>query len=100
VVALGQVVANVAEDVLQLAAKEDHGHDHGNSDDGNDEGVLDKTLALFLTKERDHSEVLLPCMLGALTDGRRHGKVWRVACRLSNPPKVLPEQADTGLLFV
>jgi len=57
---LGQVVTDVAEDVLQLAAKEDHGHDHGDSDNSNDESVLNETLALFLTKERNHPEASFP----------------------------------------
>jgi hypothetical protein len=52
--ALGQVVADVAEDVLELAAKEDHGHDDGNSDDGNDECIFDEALTLFVTEESDH----------------------------------------------
>jgi hypothetical protein len=52
--ALGQVVADVAEDVLELAAKEDHGDDDRDGDDGNDECVLDEPLAFVVTNELEH----------------------------------------------
>jgi hypothetical protein len=48
---LGEVVADVAEDVLQLAAEEDHGDDDRDGDNGNDECVLDQTLAFVVTEE-------------------------------------------------
>jgi hypothetical protein len=51
---LGQVVADVAEDVLELATKEDHGDDHGDGDNGNDECIFDKPLTFFVTEESDH----------------------------------------------
>ena len=53
---LGQVVADVAEDVLELAAKEDHGHDDGNGDDSDDECIFDEALTLFVTEEAIMSE--------------------------------------------
>src|SRR5687767_14676780 len=48
---LGEVVADVAEDVLDLVAKEDHRDDDGDGDDGNDECVLDKSLAVVFADE-------------------------------------------------
>ena len=45
---LGEVVADVAEDVRNLAAKEDHRDDNGNGDDGDDECVFDQTLAFVV----------------------------------------------------
>jgi len=64
---LGQVVADVAEDVLELATKEDHGHDDGNGDNGDDECIFDEALTLFLTKESDHLRTSFPCMLSGRT---------------------------------
>src|SRR5258705_2238432 len=57
---LGQVVADVAEDVLDLTTKEDHGDDDGNRDDSDDECILDEALALFVTEESDHLEPPFP----------------------------------------
>src|SRR5205085_1697506 len=51
---LGQVVADVAENVLQLAAEEDHGDDDRDGDNSNDECVLDQTLAFVVTEECKH----------------------------------------------
>src|SRR5438552_7205747 len=51
---LGEVVPDVAEDVLELTAKEDHGDDDGNGDNGNDEGVLDESLPFVVTEECEH----------------------------------------------
>src|SRR6266850_1230206 len=51
---LGHVVA----DVLELAAKEDHGHDHGDGDNGDDECIFDEALTLFVTEESDHLNLL------------------------------------------
>src|SRR2546423_3741153 len=48
---LGEVVADVAEDVLDLAPQEDHGDDHGDGDDRDDEGVLDQALTVVLADE-------------------------------------------------
>src|SRR5207237_2453564 len=48
---LGQVVPDVAEDVLDLAPQEDHGDDHGDGDDRDDEGVLDQALTVVLADE-------------------------------------------------
>src|SRR3990167_3299335 len=46
--ALGQIVADVAEDVLQLALQEDHGDDDRDGDDGDDECVLHQSLAFVV----------------------------------------------------
>src|SRR5437016_5633529 len=51
---LGEVVADVAEDVLELAAQEDHGDDDRDGNDGNDECVLHKALAFVVTEECEH----------------------------------------------
>src|SRR5438105_3734485 len=51
---LGEVVADVAEDVLDLTAQEHHGDDDRDGDNGDDESVLDKTLALVVSEERQH----------------------------------------------
>src|SRR5207247_11379699 len=51
---LGEVVADVAEDVRNLAAKEDHRDDNGNGDDGDDECVFDQTLAFVVAQECEH----------------------------------------------
>src|SRR5438132_11133336 len=48
---LGQVVPDVAEDVLDLPAEEDHRDDHGDGDDRNDEGVFDQALTVVLAEE-------------------------------------------------
>jgi len=48
---LREVVADVAEDVLDLTPKEDHGDDHGDRDDGNDERVLDQSLTAVVAEE-------------------------------------------------
>jgi hypothetical protein len=48
---LGQVVPDVAEDVLELTAQEDHGDDHGDGDDSDDEGVLDQALTVVIAEE-------------------------------------------------
>src|SRR2546430_15178585 len=53
--ALGEVVADVAEDVLDLAAEEDHRDDHGDGDDGDDECVFDQALAFVVAQECQHS---------------------------------------------
>jgi hypothetical protein len=52
---LGEVVADVAEDVLELIAKEDHCDDHGDRDDGDDECIFDETLAVLFPEERVHT---------------------------------------------
>ena len=57
---LGQVVADVAEDVLELTTKEDHGDDDRDGDNGNDECVFDEALTLFVTEESDHWEPPFP----------------------------------------
>src|SRR4029077_9833224 len=48
---LGEVVADVAEDVLDLTAEEDHRDDDGDGDDSDDEGILDQALAVILAEE-------------------------------------------------
>src|SRR5258708_20436040 len=48
---LGQVVPDVAEDVLDLPAQEDHGDDHGEGNDPDDECVLDQALTAVLAKD-------------------------------------------------
>src|SRR5688572_4374716 len=48
---LGEVVADVAEDVLDLVAKEDHRDDDGNGDDSDDECVLDQSLTVVFADE-------------------------------------------------
>src|SRR5438045_7401147 len=48
---LGQVVADVAEDVLDLPAQEDHGDDHGDGNDSDDEGIFDHALTVVLAEE-------------------------------------------------
>src|SRR6266545_4306490 len=50
-VELREVVADVAEDVLDLAAKEHHRHDDRDRDDRDDECVLHETLAFLVTDE-------------------------------------------------
>ena len=55
---LGQVVADVAEDVLELSAKEDHGDDDRDGDNSNDECIFDQALTLFVTEESDHESLL------------------------------------------
>jgi hypothetical protein len=42
---LGEVVADVAENVLDLASQEDHRDDDGDGNDCDDEGVLNEALA-------------------------------------------------------
>src|SRR5207245_4850218 len=54
---LGEVVADVAEDVRNLAAQEDHRDDNGNGDDGDNECVLDQTLAFVVAQECEHFSV-------------------------------------------
>src|SRR5438105_15779223 len=51
---LGEVVPDVAEDVLELTTKEDHGDDDGNGDNGDDESVLDQSLPFVVTEECEH----------------------------------------------
>jgi hypothetical protein len=51
---LGEVVADVAEDVLELTAQEDHGDDDSDGDDSNDECVLHQALAFVVTEECEH----------------------------------------------
>src|SRR5438034_10211716 len=51
---LRQIVADVAEDVRELIAEEDHRDDDRDGDDGDDECVFDKTLAGVIAKEADH----------------------------------------------
>src|SRR5437773_5536119 len=51
---LGEVVADIAEDGRNLAAKEDHRDDNGNGDDGDDECVFDQTLAFVVAQECEH----------------------------------------------
>src|SRR5881397_3992580 len=58
---LGEVVADVAEDVRNLAAKEDHRDDNGDGDDGDDKCVLDQTLAFVVAQECEHYLVPLSC---------------------------------------
>jgi hypothetical protein len=48
---LGQVVPDVAEDVLNLPTQEDHGDDHSDGDDSDDECVLDQALTVVLAEE-------------------------------------------------
>src|SRR5882672_9323426 len=62
---LGEVVADVAEDVRNLAAKEDHRDDNGDGDDGDDKCVLDQTLAFVVAQECEHYSVPLSCDLCA-----------------------------------
>src|SRR6266705_4760436 len=58
---LGEVVADVAEDVRNLAAKEDHRDDNGDGDDGDDKCVLNQTLAFVVAQECEHYSVPLSC---------------------------------------
>jgi hypothetical protein len=55
---LRQVVADVAEDVLELTTKEDHGDDDRDGDNSDDECIFDKALTLFVTEESDHENLL------------------------------------------
>jgi hypothetical protein len=48
---LREVVADVAEDVLDLLAEEDHRYDDRDGDDRDDECVFHEALAVFLTDE-------------------------------------------------
>jgi hypothetical protein len=52
---LGEVVADVAKDVLDLAPQEDHRDDDGDGDDCDDERVLNEALSFVLTDECQHS---------------------------------------------
>src|SRR5438309_608656 len=63
---LGEVVADVAEDVLKLTAQENHGDDDSDRDDSDDESVLHETLAFVVTEECEHpnSPSFLPCSAG------------------------------------
>src|SRR2546423_223185 len=54
---LGEVVADVAEDVLELTAQEDHGDDDSDGNDSNDECVFHQSLALVVTEECEHFQV-------------------------------------------
>src|SRR5438105_5498701 len=54
---LGEVVADVAEDVLELTAQEDHGDDDRDGDNSDDECVLHETLAFVVTEECEHFQV-------------------------------------------
>src|SRR5207247_10057355 len=56
---LGEVVADVAEDVRNLAAKEDHRDDNGDGDDGDDKCVFDQTLSFVVTQECEHYTVTI-----------------------------------------
>src|SRR6266550_7314968 len=48
---LGEVVADVAEDVLDLTPQEEHRDDHGNGDDCDNEGILDQALTVVFAEE-------------------------------------------------
>src|SRR5438045_6521555 len=52
--ALGEVVADVSKDVLDLTAQEDHRDDHGNGDDGDDECVFHEALPALVAHEARH----------------------------------------------
>ena len=86
---LGEVVADVAEDVRNLAAKEDHRDDNGDGDDGDDECVLDQTLAFVVAQECKHFRSPFPVDLGE-------------ACPPGGPPttrKVVPPPFGLGLIL-
>jgi hypothetical protein len=51
---LGEVVADVAKDVLDLASQEDHRDDDGDGDDCDDERVLNEALSFVFTNECQH----------------------------------------------
>src|SRR5213594_862383 len=51
---LGEIVADVAEDVGDLIAKEHERNDHCDRDDRDDQRILNKTLARVVVHERDH----------------------------------------------
>jgi hypothetical protein len=51
---LGEVVADVAEDVLDLTAEEEHCNDDRDRDNGDDESVFDQSLAFVVPKECEH----------------------------------------------
>src|SRR2546428_3900438 len=97
-VPLGQVVTDVAEDVLDLAAKEEHGHDDRDRDDGDDESVLNETLALFLTKESQHvSGTPFRTLLGLLLLGHA-AMMPRSTARGATGKSVLPRKFSPGLI--
>src|SRR2546427_3755165 len=92
---LGEVVADVAEDVLKLTAQEDHGDDDSDRDDSDDECVLHETLAFVVTEECEHpnSPSFLPCSAGpppADLSATIEGHGW-----CGSPPLVLPRFTDT-----
>jgi hypothetical protein len=62
---LREVVADVAEDVLDLVAKEDHRDDDRDRDHRDDQCVLDQALPVVVTDEllKDHDLLLLPSVL-------------------------------------
>jgi len=57
-VELGQVVADVAEDVLDLAAKEDHRDDDGDGDPDADDADLEAENEIPVEVEEDESSML------------------------------------------
>jgi hypothetical protein len=65
---LREVVADVAEDVLELTAQENHGDDDSDGNDSNDESVFHQSLAFVVTEECEHfsSSSFLPCLAGGL----------------------------------
>src|SRR5438552_7321330 len=67
--ALGEVVADVAEDVLDLAAEEDHRDDHGDGDDCDDEFVVDQALAFVVVEKCMQSWIPLVVDLGCMSSG-------------------------------
>ena len=63
--ALGEVVADVAEDVLDLAPQEDHRDDDGDGDDCDDERVLNEALSFVFADECEHLRSPFLRVLGA-----------------------------------
>src|SRR5712664_65556 len=62
---LREVVADVAEDVRDLIAEEDHRDDDRDRDDGDDECIFDETLAFLVTHEPLEHDLLLPFVMPA-----------------------------------
>jgi hypothetical protein len=51
---LSEVVADVAENVLDLTAEEDHRDDDRDGNNGDDESVFDEALAFVILEECQH----------------------------------------------